>query len=182
MRALGAQRAAFVDGKAQTAATWSDARAGVEPARTAAMAAGGHGAMLPCVAVVYRDDRQALSLQVAELERENAELREQVESLQGDARRQRDEERETRHRAGAERGCAMCGGSLLPVALFAGRDLRAPIPIALSTLRFGAPDGGFTRSAPVKAKVCSSCGYIHTFIDIEADGGNMVGRRDDDPR
>jgi hypothetical protein len=49
--------------------------------------------MLPSCGVVYRDDRQALSLQVAELERENAELREQVESLQEDAKRQRDEDR-----------------------------------------------------------------------------------------
>jgi hypothetical protein len=126
--------------------------------------------MLPSSCVVYRDDRQALSLQVAELERENVELREQIEQLQDNARRARSEERETRHRAGVERGCVMCGGSLLPVALFAGRDLAAPLPISLSTMRFGAPQGGFTRAAPVKAKVCSSCGYIHAFIDIGAEG------------
>lgn len=133
--------------------------------------------------MVYRDDRQALSLQVAELERENAQLREQVDTLQDDARRQRDEDREIRHRTGSERGCVVCGGSLLPVALFAGRDLRSPIPISLSTLRFGAPEGGFTRSAQVKAKVCSSCGYVHAFIDIDADsdGVESVVPRDEEP-
>jgi len=137
--------------------------------------------MLPWTLVVYRDDRQALTLQVAELERENAELREQVESLQEDAKRQRDEDRETRHRSSNERGCVMCGGSLLPVALFAGRNLRSPIPISLSTLRFGAPEGGFTRSAPVKAKVCASCGYVHAFIDIDAEGAEPV-MTEDEPR
>lgn len=124
--------------------------------------------------MAYRDDRQALSLQVAELERENLELREQIEVLHEEARRARDEERETRHRTGHERGCLMCGGSLLPVALFAGRNLAAPIPISLSTLRFGAPEGGFTRSAPVKAKVCASCGYVHTFIEIGAEGVSVT--------
>lgn len=120
--------------------------------------------------MAYRDDRQALSLQVAELERENLELREQIEHLEEEARRARDEDRQTRHRTSVERGCVMCGGSLLPVALFAGRNPTAPIPISLSTLRFGAPQGGFTRAAPVKAKVCASCGYVHAFIDIGAEG------------
>jgi hypothetical protein len=138
--------------------------------------------MLPCWCVVYRDDRQALSLQVAELERENAELREKVETLQEDAKRQRDEDREVRHRTSVERGCVMCGGSLLPVALFAGRNLRSPIPISLSTLRFGAPEGGFTRSAPVKAKVCSSCGYVHAFIDIDAHNADAPFEIEDEQR
>jgi hypothetical protein len=118
--------------------------------------------------VVYRDDRQAMSIQIAELERENERLREEVETLREDAKRQRDEDREVRKRESTDRGCIACGGSLLPVALFTGRDLRSPIPLSLSTLRFGDPAGGFTRSAPVKAKVCSSCGYVHCFIDIDA--------------
>jgi hypothetical protein len=129
--------------------------------------------------VPYRDDRHALSLQVAELERENEQLREQIERLEDDAKRQRDEDREVRKRESTERGCVSCGGSLLPVAVFAGRDLRSPVPISLSTLRFGDPAGGFTRSAQVKAKVCSSCGYVHCFIDIAAgtpeDGGFDLG-------
>jgi len=116
--------------------------------------------------VPYRDDRQALTLQVAELERENEQLREEIATLKDDAKRQRDEDREVRKRESTERGCVSCGGSLLPVAVFAGRDLRSPIPISLSTLRFGDPAGGFTRSAPMKAKVCSSCGFVHCFIDI----------------
>lgn len=122
--------------------------------------------MLPWAAMAYRDDRQALSLQVAALEQENERLRDQVEQLEGETKRLRDEERAERLKTGTGRDCVMCGGSLLPVALFAGRNLRSPIPIALSTLRFGDPDGGFTRYAPVKAKVCSSCGFIHSFIDI----------------
>jgi hypothetical protein len=43
-----------------------------------------------------------------------------------------------------------------------------PIPLAVSTVRFGDPSGGFTRSAPIKTLVCSSCGFIHNFIDIQA--------------
>jgi len=118
--------------------------------------------------VVYRDDRQAMSLQIADLERENERLREENETLRDDAKRLRDEGREVRKRESKEGGCVACGGSLLPVALFAGRNLRSPIPISISTMRFGDPEGGFTRSAPVKANVCSSCGYVHCFIDIAA--------------
>jgi hypothetical protein len=62
------------------------------------------------------------------------------------------------------------------VALFAGRDLKNPIPLVLSTARFGDPGGGFSRSAPLKSKVCSSCGFIHSFIDIEApDAAHVTG-------
>lgn len=114
----------------------------------------------------YRDDRLALSLQVAELERENEALRDQLEQLKETARRERAADREQR-KAGALKACAMCGGSLLPVAVFAGRE-RAPIPLAVSTVRFGNPNGGFNRSAPMKSMVCSSCGFIHSFIDIQA--------------
>ena len=125
--------------------------------------------------MAYRDDRQALSLQVADLERENEELRQQVEQLEQAAKRQRSQEREDR-RTKSLRSCAVCGGSLLPVALFAGRDLKHPIPLSLSTARFGDPGGGFSRSAPLKSKVCASCGFIHTFIDIEApDGADVTG-------
>src|SRR5688572_8069422 len=103
--------------------------------------------------MAYRDDRQALSLQVADLERENAELKQEVEQLKESAKRKRAQEHEDR-RTKALRTCAVCGGSLLPVALFAGRDLKHPIPLYLSTVRFGEPDGGFSRSAPLKSKVC----------------------------
>lgn len=112
----------------------------------------------------YRDDREALALAVADLERENAELKDQVDQLEKAAKVKREEAR-VKQKESAQRGCLLCGGSLLPVAVFAGID-RKPIPLSMSTLRFGSPDGGFTRSAPVKAKVCSSCGYIHHFIDI----------------
>lgn len=116
--------------------------------------------------MAYRDDRIALSLQIAELERQNEELKTEVAQLKDSAKRERAADREKR-RAGAGRACTACGGSLLPVAMFAGRD-RAPIPLALSTVRFGDPGGGFTRSAPIKTLVCASCGFIHNFIDIQA--------------
>jgi hypothetical protein len=117
--------------------------------------------------VAYRDDRQALALQLADLERENQELREEVGRLQDAAKRQRVETEDEARRAAAQRGCVMCGGSLLPVALYAARDIRSPLPLSISTLRFGDPEGGFTRSAPIMAKVCATCGFIHTWIDIE---------------
>src|SRR5690606_26114924 len=63
-------------------------------------------------AVSYRDDRQALSLQIAELERENEELKGEVAKLKEEAKRERAVEREKR-RVGALKACAMCGGSLL---------------------------------------------------------------------
>jgi hypothetical protein len=125
--------------------------------------------------MAYRDDRQALSLQVADLERENEELRQQVAQLKEQAKRKRVQQHEDR-RNKALRSCALCGGSLLPVALFAGRDLKHPIPLLLSTARFGDPGGGFNRSAPLKSKVCSSCGFIQSFIDIEApDAAEVTG-------
>lgn len=120
----------------------------------------------------YRDDREALSLQVAELERENEELKEQIDDLRAEAKRQRDEDRNVRQ-SGALKACVICGGSLLPVAVFAGRE-NNPVPLSLSTLRFGSPRGGFTHSAPIKALVCSSCGFIHSFIDIGATAGARV--------
>ncbi len=125
--------------------------------------------MLLLHAVSYRDDRQALALQLAELKQRNEDLRAEVGRLREDARCDRQQERERRN-SGSRRGCAVCGGSLLPVALFAGPDLRTPTPLLLSTSRFGDPAGGFTRAAPLKSAACSSCGFIHTFIDIEDPG------------
>lgn len=127
----------------------------------------------------YRDELQALTLQVADLERENGDLKAEVDELKESERRSRAADRELR-RAGALRCCAVCGGSVLPVAVFAGRD-RSPIPLALSTVRFGDPNGGFTRSAPIKSMVCSSCGFIHNFIDIQApEAADVTGEVDVD--
>jgi hypothetical protein len=116
--------------------------------------------------VAYRDEQQALWIQVAELERENDQLREALERA---AKRYRSwrEEQHAQRKDGARKDCIMCGGTLLPVAVFAGHDTRSPIPLSMSTLRFGLPDGGFTHSAPVRFMACSSCGFIHNFIDIE---------------
>jgi len=120
--------------------------------------------------VAYRDDRQALELQLAELERENGALREELEQERAKARAARAEDRERRHTS-AGRECTVCGGALLPVAVFAGRNDRSPLPLRMSTLRFVNPSGGgFTRAAPILAKACTSCGFIHHFIDMRGQG------------
>lgn len=113
----------------------------------------------------YRDDRAALELQLAELERENEALREELQQERAKARAARAEDRERRHMS-VGRECTVCGGSLLPVAVFAGRNDRSPLPLRMSTLRFVNPSGGFTRAAPILAKACTSCGFIHHFIDM----------------
>lgn len=116
--------------------------------------------------MAYRDEQQALWMQVAELERENQQLREALDQAAKRYRTWREEQHAWR-KDGARKDCIMCGGTLLPVAVFAGHDTRSPIPLSMSTLRFGLPDGGFTHSAPVRFMACSSCGFIHNFIDIE---------------
>lgn len=113
----------------------------------------------------YRDDRQALQLQLAELERQNEELREQLTKERANAVAARAKDRDRRH-GSAMRECTVCGGALLPVAVFAGRNDRSPLPLRMSTIRFVNPAGGFTHSAPILAKACSSCGFIHHFIDM----------------
>jgi len=121
--------------------------------------------------VTYRDDRQALALEIAELERENHRLREQLEDAERKYTDAVEEGHQTRAR-GSRHNCVMCGGSLLPVAVFAGHDIRAPLPLSMSTLRFGSPQGGFTHAAPIRSLACASCGYIHNFIDMTAARGN----------
>jgi hypothetical protein len=117
--------------------------------------------------MAYRDDRQALAMQLAELERENERLRDALEHSEARARELADAKHEQR-RAASRDGCSLCGGTLLPVAVFAGHDIRSPLPLSISTIRFGRPTGGFTHSAPVRSLVCASCGYIHNFIDMAA--------------
>ncbi len=124
--------------------------------------------MLPCSSVAYRDDRQALELELIELERQNAALREELGQERAKARAERADERERRHTS-AGRECTVCGGALLPVAVFAGRNDRAPLPLRMSTLRFVNPSGGFTHAAGILAKACTSCGFIHHFIDMRID-------------
>jgi hypothetical protein len=115
--------------------------------------------------VAYRDDRHALELQLIELERQNEALREELDQERAKARAARAEDRERRHMS-VGRECTVCGGSLLPVAVFAGRNDRSPLPLRMSTLRFLNPSGGFTHAAPILAKACTSCGFIHHFIDM----------------
>ncbi len=115
--------------------------------------------------MAYRDDRQALALQVTELERQNDELREQLTEARAKAREARAEDRDRRHDS-AMRKCTVCGGSLLPVAVFAGHNDRTPLPLRMSTMRFVAASGGFTQAAAIQAKACTSCGFIHQFIDM----------------
>ena len=66
----------------------------------------------------------------------------------------------------------MCSGNLLPVAIVAGHDVRNPLPLKMSTLRFRSPEGGFTASAPVRSYACGTCGYIHNFIDMDQSMGH----------
>ncbi len=114
----------------------------------------------------YRDDRQALALELDALERENASLRAQLK----DAQARYDTLKEAKHeerRGGTRSHCVMCGGSLLPVAVFAGHDVSSPLPLKMSTIRFGSPTGGFTAAAPIRSMACASCGFIHGFIDMD---------------
>jgi hypothetical protein len=119
------------------------------------------------IAVVsYRDEQQALLIEVAVLERDKQRL--QLELLESQARfaellRTQYEER----RKNVRMTCVMCSGNLLPVAIVAGHDVRNPLPLKMSTLRFGSPEGGFTASAPVRSYACGTCGYIHSFIDMD---------------
>ncbi len=115
--------------------------------------------------MAYRDDRQALELQLTELQRRNEELEEQLSEQRAKARAARAEDRERRHGESMKQ-CTVCGGALLPVAVFAGHNDRSPLPLRMSTIRFVNPSGGFTHSAPILAKACSSCGFIHHFIDL----------------
>ena len=116
----------------------------------------------------YRDDRDATALQLAELERDNARLRDALGAAEDRARDVHEQRHEQRR--SAAKACVMCKGTLLPVALFAGHNTRQPLPLSISTLRFTSPDGGFTHAAPVHSLACSSCGFIHNFIDIRPAG------------
>lgn len=123
--------------------------------------------------MAYRDDRQALELQLAELERENEKLRKELDASQGQVKEERARGRE-RQRKRARGVCPACGGTLLPAAVFAGSNDKNPVQLRMSTLRFGSPAGGFTHSAPVQAKVCGSCGFIHHYIDLDTEAADRV--------
>ena len=116
--------------------------------------------------MAYRDDRDALVLELDHLQRENQKLKDQLDEANERFRQLAQTRHEQRRVEAARRGCALCGGSLLPVAMFAGHDIGAPLPLSLSTMRFGNPRGGFTHAAAVHSMACASCGFIHNFIDI----------------
>jgi ribosomal protein S27AE len=119
--------------------------------------------------VSYRDEQQALLVEVAALTRENEQLK--VALLESEARFKALLSHEYEQRLKSVRKkCVMCSGNLLPVAIVAGHDIRNPLPLKMSTLRFGSPEGGFTASAPVRSYACGTCGYIHNFIDMEQVG------------
>lgn len=116
--------------------------------------------------MAYRDDRDALEYRVRELESENRLLREQL-AAERSARRAVVAARDAARAKRVRGACAFCGGTLLPVAMFAGHDVANPLPLGISTLRFGDPKGGFTHFAPVRAFACTSCGFLHPFIDMD---------------
>ncbi len=114
----------------------------------------------------YRDDRDALHSQVQSLEAENERLQADLE----EARARLDAFVEKGHRLRRDESriaCIMCGGRLLPVALFAGKSPRHPVPLQVSTMRFGSPTGGFTGTAPFHTLACTSCGFLHNFLAFE---------------
>ena len=120
----------------------------------------------------YRDDREALELRVRELERENERLRDELDAEQARRMALTQATHERRH-SEARAGCVLCGGTLLPVAVFAGHDIQQPLPLNISTLRFGRPAGGFTHSAPIHSMACASCGFIHSFISMDTPGAGI---------
>ena len=117
----------------------------------------------------YRDDRDALHLQLNALETENGQLKKDLADLQ-----ERYESLvETGHEMRRDKSrvnCTMCGGNLLPVAMFAGKDSRKPVPLQISPMRYGSPEGGFTHTGALHSLACSSCGYIHNFLAFNHQG------------
>ncbi|PRP90328.1 hypothetical protein ENSA5_65750 [Enhygromyxa salina] len=114
----------------------------------------------------YRDEQQALLLEVANLEQENRRLQGALSEAEDRFKSLLSGEYEERRKT-LRMSCVMCSGNLLPVAIVAGHDVRNPLPLKMSTLRFGSPEGGFTASAPVRSYACGTCGYIHSFIDMQ---------------
>lgn len=145
-------------------------------ARTCTPARAGLSSSRPCVAltfgyyrdVAYRNDQQALLLEVDTLERENQRLRTALHESEERYQAMLSLQYEERRKA-VRKTCVMCSGNLHPVAIVAGHDVRSPLPLKMSTLRFGSPAGGFTASAPVRSYACGTCGYIHNFIDMSGD-------------
>jgi len=119
--------------------------------------------------VSYRDEQQALLLEVQALQRDKARLEGELEHADSRFRGLLHEQAADRLK-NLRMHCVMCSSNLLAVAIVAGHDVRNPLPLKMSTLRFGSPEGGFTASAPVRSYVCSSCGYIHSFIDMDTGG------------
>lgn len=117
----------------------------------------------------YRDESDGLRLELTHLESENERLRSELADQTARYEqlvRQGHEIRRDRSRV----ACVMCGGSLHPVALFAGHSSRNPVPLQVSTLRFGSPTGGFTHAAGFHTLACASCGFLHNFLAFDEDG------------
>ena len=123
--------------------------------------------------MAYRDDREALHLQLNALESENGQLKKDL----GELHERYEELVKNGHelrRIHSRTSCTMCGGSLLPVALFAGRDPRRPVPLQISTLRYRSPDGGFTHTGTLHSLACASCGSLHNFLAFDEGEGSML--------
>jgi hypothetical protein len=117
--------------------------------------------------MAYRDELEAMRGEVDALHRENAALKRDLEAAEERYRKFVDASLDLR-RKGSRTDCVRCGGSLQPIAVFAGHDITNPLPLQLSTLRFRAPTGGFTHSASVRHLACTTCGFIHSFMDMDA--------------
>ena len=124
----------------------------------------------------YRSHHNALYLENVTLRAENARLREEVQHAQvayEAARELRDDDDRRRVRG----GCLSCHGVILPVAIFAGHRLGAPLPLQLSTARFLDRRGGYTHASLVQARVCTQCGLIHHFLGREVRVAPVPGER-----
>jgi hypothetical protein len=116
----------------------------------------------------YRSHHNALYVENGALRAENARLRHELSeghAAMAEVRRGRDDAERRRARG----TCLSCGGIILPVAVFAGHRLGAPLPLRMSTARFLDAAGGYTEASLVHARACAACGLIHHFVAI--DGG-----------
>lgn len=121
-----------------------------------------HVGPLRC-SMVYRSAPTAVDLEIQTQRAENARLRGQIEALVA-SRQEATAALARGHHQRATRHCLSCGGSILPVAMFAGHDAEKPVPLQVSTARFCKAGGGFRGSAVVQARACGRCGLLHTFL------------------
>lgn len=114
--------------------------------------------------MTYRSDALAVRAENRHLRAENARLqraRRRLQAAYDDLRGSLDDVR----KRSMQGRCLSCGGPILPVAVFAGHDSARPSPLQVSTARFCDARGGYTHTALLRARACTHCGLIHTFLE-----------------